>query len=110
MAKRKIGTIKITRKITTTRRITTQHNVQQHYHQEAHALQNNSHNIQTTIRSSVLPKLPSGIYTPQVETLYEELYKRKKDEGINQNMMYDVFISHASEDKPGFVDPLVNEL
>lgn len=110
MTKRKIGTIKITRKITTTHRVTARQNVQQHYHQEVQALQNNSHNIQTSIRSSVLPKLPTGIYAPQVETLYEELYKRKKDEETSQNMMYDVFISHASEDKPGFVDPLVTEL
>ncbi len=76
----------------------------------ARALQNSSHNIQTLIRSSALPKLPSGIYAPQVETLYEELYKRKKDKETSQNMMYDVFISYASEDKPSFVDPLVTEL
>lgn len=110
MAKRKIGTIKVTRKITVTQRATVQRQIQQNYHQEAQAIQNSSRNIQTSIKTALPSKLPSGVYTPQVETLYEELHKRQRSEEASKNLMYDVFISHASEDKTGFVTPLVEEL
>ena len=49
-------------------------------------------------------KLPSGVYTPQVETLYDEFNKRSKTEEQEKNALYDVFISHASEDKIPFVN------
>lgn len=110
MTKRKIGTIKVTRKVTVTRQATIQRHIQHNYHQEAQTLQTASRNIQTAIKPALPSKLPSGIYTPQVERLYEELHKRQKNEETSKDMMYDVFISHASEDKPGFVTPLVEEL
>lgn len=108
MTKKKIGTIKVTRRTTVTHRATIQRQIQQKYHQEAHALQ--SGNYQASIKTALHSALPSGVYTPQVETLYEELQKRQKDEESSQKMLYDVFISHASEDKEGFVAPLVEEL
>lgn len=55
-------------------------------------------------------KLPAGKYAPQVETVYEELYKRSRPEQQEVAAMYDVFISHASEDKADFVQPLVEAL
>ena len=54
--------------------------------------------------------LPSGVYSPWVETLYSELEKRRKSDSQDEEAMYDVFISHASEDKKDFVDPLVEAL
>ena len=45
-----------------------------------------------------------------MENVYEELYKRSKPEDEESTAMYDVFISHASEDKAAFVQPLVEAL
>lgn len=54
------------------------------------------------------PRLPKGIYSPQVESYYEQL--AKQTEHKSDDVLYDVFISHASEDKKDFVIPLVNAL
>ena len=64
----------------------------------------------TAKRFSRPAKLPSGAYSPQVEQLYEEINKRSKSEEAEEAAMYDVFISHASEDKADFVQPLVEAL
>ena len=121
MAKKKIGTVKVTRKVT----------VKQNYHVERKITptyvstpintssvqsavndhQRETRKLETSIKKMSRPaKLPSGVYSPTVETLYEELGKRRKPEDIESGAMYDVFISHASEDKKDFVDPLVDAL
>lgn len=67
--------------------------------------------LESSIKNAVRPtKLPTGVYSPQVEHLYDEINKRSKPEEIEKNAMYDVFISHASEDKKDFVQPLVDAL
>ena len=63
----------------------------------------------TTVRHRPA-SLPRGVYSPAVESLYEEIDKRSKPEGSSSDEMYDVFISHASEDKAEFVKPLVEAL
>ncbi len=126
MAKKKIGTVKITRKVTVT---TTR---KQNYHLEnrvqpayvsapavsqqttqnaINAVQRETKKLETAIKNSSRPAtLPSGGYSPTVEVLYEEFEKRRKSDAVNQSAMYDVFVSHASEDKKDFVDPLVEAL
>ena len=54
--------------------------------------------------------IPSGTYTQPVETLFYALDERRKPEESEAASIYDVFISHASEDKPDFVNPLVEKL
>jgi len=54
--------------------------------------------------------IPSGIYTQPIETLFYALDKQRKPEESEAASMYDVFISHASEDKADFVNPLVEKL
>ena len=54
--------------------------------------------------------LPTGVYSPYVESTYQELYKRNKPNESDPQIIYDVFISHASEDKESFVSPLVEAL
>ena len=122
MAKKvKLGTIKITRKITVTQQI--QHrrslNFEPSYEpyteisstQPTYQLENEAKKLTSAIKKSLrLIKLPSGVYTPQVETLYDEFNKRSKTEEQEKNALYDVFISHASEDKIPFVNHLVEVL
>lgn len=60
--------------------------------------------------ASKKPSLPSGVYSPYVENTYQELYKRNKPNESDPQIIYDVFISHASEDKESFVSPLVESL
>lgn len=93
--KRKIGTIKITRKVQVTQKARVEHKQQSH--------------IQS-VRTVQASSLPSGIYSPQVEVLYDELYRRQKPAPIEKLALYDVFISHASEDKEVFVNGLVETL
>lgn len=53
--------------------------------------------------------IPSGVYSRPVEDLFYTLDERRKSED-SEAAMYDVFISHASEDKEDFVNPLVEKL
>ena len=127
MVKKKIGTIKITRKITVTSQLRTQVNTKQAFRADPvytpipqqpadtqQALSSATQavkQLESTINRAVRrAKLPAGRYTPQVENVYEELYKRSKPEDEESTAMYDVFISHASEDKAAFVQPLVEAL
>jgi isopentenyl diphosphate isomerase/L-lactate dehydrogenase-like FMN-dependent dehydrogenase len=126
MAK-KIGTIKITRKITVKRQIRTNVHTEQAFRSEPvytpipqqstapqqalNAATQAAKQLESTIKKAARSaKLPTGRYTPQVETVYEELYKRSKTGDEEAAAMYDVFISHASEDKADFVQPLVEAL
>ena len=54
--------------------------------------------------------IPSGVYSRPVEDLFHTLDERRKTEELEAAAMYDVFISHASEDKLEFVAPLVEKL
>lgn len=124
MAKRKIGTIKVTRKITVTRQIRTNVQAAREFYSEPvymplpqqpvaalNSATQASKQLESTIQKATrAAKLPVGRYTPQIETVYEELYKRSKPETEEAEAMYDVFISHASEDKADFVQPLVEAL
>jgi rubrerythrin len=127
MATKKVGTIKITRKITYTQQVRTNVHAQQIFRSEPvytpipqlsvapqqalNAATQAAKQLETIIKKAARSaKLPAGMYTPQVETVYEELYKRSKPENEEATAMYDVFISHASEDKIDFVQPLVEVL
>ena len=57
-----------------------------------------------------ISRLPSGVYSSYVENYYEQLAKRSKSAETANETLYDVFISHASEDKKEFVQPLVEAL
>lgn len=124
MAKKvKLGTIKVTRKITVKQQVHTQQrsyiNVEPKYTSVSsssapkaiESVQHVTPKIETVTKRVVRPsKLPTGVYSPSVEFLYEELEKRRKPEETEEKAMYDVFISHASEDKKDFVAPLVEAL
>ena len=124
MARRPIGKIKITTKTTVRRKVS----LRQEYHSEFEinpqpvslpvstvpsttSLENSVKKLESAIKKLSRPtKLPAGVYSPQVETLYDEINKRSKPEEAEEKAMYDVFISHASEDKKDFVQPLVEAL
>lgn len=129
MGKIKIGTIKITRKVTVTQQISHRQSVQQQVrvaptftsapitqnsnsaYQAIDSLNNSLPQIKSAISKATRPiKLPIGIYSPQVATLYEEINKHSIPTIDEQSKLYDVFISHASEDKESFVVPLVESL
>lgn len=124
MAKKvKIGTIKVTRKVTVKQQVRTQQqsyiSVEPQYSmitssEVPKSLENVQHitpKIEAVTKKMIRPaKLPTGVYSPSVEYLYEELEKRRKPEEVEKKAMYDVFISHASEDKKDFVAPLVEAL
>ncbi|MFI3211727.1 MAG: TIR domain-containing protein [Eubacteriales bacterium] len=114
----KLGTVKVTRKVTVTQQART---TQQMYtptytgtvspNTNSSSPAQTSKQITTTTKRYIKPdKLPAGIYSPQVETLYEEFNNRQKTEIDENSVLYDVFISHASEDKEGFVNELVEVL
>jgi len=117
----KLGTIKVTRKVTVTQQI--QHhrslNFASSYEpytevlgtQPMHQLENETKNLASAINKNLRPlKLPAGVYSPKIETLYDEFNKRSKTEEQEKKALYDVFISHASEDKAPFVNHLVEVL
>jgi hypothetical protein len=54
--------------------------------------------------------IPSGVYSRSVEELFHTFDEQRKSEEAEESAMYDVFISHASEDKKDFVDSLVEKL
>lgn len=75
------------------------------------SLEHETQKIVSEVSRKMRPaKLPIGIYSAQVETLYDEINKRSKPEHQEREALYDVFISHASEDKMAFVNPLVEAL
>ena len=126
MPKKKIGEIRITAKRTVRRTVT----YQQQFRTSgeinfdpipaptpasaapaAAALERSVKSLESAAKRLSRPaKLPSGVYSPQVEQLYDEINKRSKPEEAEEAAMYDVFISHASEDKKDFVQPLVEAL
>lgn len=121
MAKKvKIGTIKLTRKVTVTQRVQVNRKISTEYEslpqpeytqKPLEISQQALKKLETSKKKSIRPsKLPQGVYSPNVESMYEELYQRTKPEELENQAMYDVFISHASEDKRDFVDPLVDAL
>lgn len=127
MAKKKIGTIKVTGKVTYTQRRTVNVQSQQYIRSEPvytpmpqqpvatqqalNSVTQAAKQLESSLKKATRSaKLPAGIYTPQVETVYEELYKLSKPESEEAAAMYDVFISHASEDKEEFVQPHVEAL
>lgn len=119
MPKKKIGTTKVTRKIkvTTRQRLRVESHVEPKHietsiplpaENTANPIQTAVRKLETSINNAPRPAtLPSGKYSPTVEALYKELEKRRKSEEVENTELYDVFISHASEDKKDFVDPLV---
>ena len=128
MARRPIGkiTLKVQRKVTFRQQITHRQQFQSFYEEESTptfnstpiqsapsqaVIENSVRRLESAIKKVQRPtKLPSGVYSPQVEQLYDEINKRSKPEDVDNNAMYDVFISHASEDKKDFVQPLVEAL
>jgi len=54
--------------------------------------------------------IPTGVYSKPVEDVFYALDERRKAEEQEAQAIYDVFISHASEDKADFVNPLVEKL
>ena len=54
--------------------------------------------------------IPSGVYGKPVEDVFYALDENRKSEELESKAIYDVFISHASEDKLDFVNPLVEAL
>ncbi|GHU67918.1 hypothetical protein AGMMS49983_19820 [Clostridia bacterium] len=121
----KLGTIKVTRTVTVHQQVKVQHRASQQIGYEPIVVPASNQASQRVLSDlkhetkkleSVINKtqrrvrLPVGVYSPQVETLYSEFYKHSKPNDLESMSMYDVFISHASEDKAGFVDGLVDEL
>lgn len=123
----KLGTIKVTRKVVVKQHVQTR----QSYNMETKfeptlVSDTNSSNVNQPIKeiqkevnkisaankkeSSMHAKLPSGVYPQNVEFLYSEFDKRRIPKEQEDNAMYDVFISHAYEDKKDFVNPLVEAL
>ena len=79
--------------------------------QPAAISQTATQHIESSIKRIARPsQLPFGLYSPQVEQIYQDLAERSKAETESENKMYDVFVSHASEDKKEFVQPLVEAL
>lgn len=117
----KLGTVKVTRKVTIKQQVHMQQkryvNVESQYTsaplvpESVESVQHATPKIEMVTRRVNRPeKLPTGIYSPSVEFLYEELGKRRKPEELEEKAIYDVFISHACEDKKDFVAPLVEAL
>ena len=49
-----------------------------------------------------------GEFSLPIETLFDAFEDRRKPEGLDKITEYDVFVSHASEDKAGYVDDLIS--
>ena len=123
-----MGKIKITRKVTVKQQVHVQRRVQyappQVTYQTsapvqidtapvAKALNDLSSEVKTAQRkleaASRRRTIPSGVYGKPVEDVFYALDEQRKSEE-EAKAMYDVFISHASEDKADFVNPLVEKL
>ena len=125
-----MGKIKITRKVTVKQQVRVERRVQYAppqitYPQPpapiqidtapvAKALNDLSSEVKTAQRkleaASRRKTIPSGVYGKPVEDVFYALDKQRKSEEQEAKAMYDVFISHASEDKADFVNPLVEKL
>ena len=124
-----MGKIKITRKVTVKQQVHVQRRVQYAPPQVAYqapapiqidtapvakALNDLSGEVKTAQRkleaASRRRTIPSGVYGKPVEDVFYALDKQRKSEEQEATAMYDVFISHASEDKADFVNPLVEKL
>lgn len=116
-----MGKIKITRKVTVTRKVQTRQQIQMipQYVQTQPVITQVPHTVNSKIEmkpeiknitTRTVRTLPAGIYSPEVEGIYDELLQRTDDATDDKNKLYDVFISHAHEDKAGFVDDLVDSL
>ena len=125
-----MGKIKITRKVTVKQQVRVERRVQYAppqitYPQPsapiqidtapvAKALSDLSGEVKTAQRkleaASRRKTIPSGVYGKPVEDVFYALDEQRKSEEQEAKAMYDVFISHASEDKADFVNPLVEKL
>lgn len=125
-----MGKIKITRKVTVKQQVRVERRVQyappQITYQTpapiqidtapvAKALNDSSGEVKTAQRkleaaSRRRTTIPSGVYGKPVEDVFYALDEQRKSEEQEAKAMYDVFISHASEDKADFVNPLVEKL
>lgn len=125
-----MGKIKITRKVTVKQQVRVERRVQyappQITYQTpapiqidtapvAKALNDLSGEVKTAQRkleaaSRRRTTIPSGVYGKPVEDVFYALGEQRKSEEQEAKAMYDVFISHASEDKADFVNPLVEKL
>ena len=125
-----LGKIKITRKVTVKQQVRVERRVQyappQITYQTpapiqidtapvAKALNDLSGEVKTAQRkleaaSRRRTTIPSGVYGKPVEDVFYALDEQRKSEEQEAKAMYDVFISHASEDKADFVNPLVEKL
>ena len=117
----KLGTVKVRREITVTQKLRRQINIQpiktfEISNQATQSLiterdlDTQQAKIQKYCKKVRPIHLPVGVYSSQVEQLYDEINKRSKPEELEDSALYDVFISHASEDKDDFVIPLVEAL
>jgi len=124
------GKIKITAKATVKRTVHWEQRVQTHYTQPQIIYQEPQYSMSTAPVQKALNdfgnqvksaqkqlsaatrrrSIPSGVYSRPVEDLFHTLDERRKSEELESFAIYDVFISHASEDKKDFVDPLVEKL
>lgn len=125
-----MGKIKITRKVTVKQQVRVERRVQyappQITYQTpapiqidtapvAKALNDLSGEVKTAQRkleaaSRRRTTIPNGVYGKPVEDVFYALDEQRKSEEQEAKAMYDVFISHASEDKADFVNPLVEKL
>ena len=123
-----MGKIKITRKVTVKQQVRVQRQVQftppQITYTQAstpistapmqQALNKLNNEVKSTQRkleaASRRRTIPTGIYGKPVEDVFYALDENRKSEELESKAMYDVFISHASEDKADFVNPLVESL
>lgn len=123
-----MGKIRITRKVTVKQQIRIQRQVQYTQPQIIHsqstmssstssaqqAINKSNNELKTTQRkletASRHRTIPSGVYGKPVEDIFYALDAHRKPEDVESKAMYDVFISHASEDKAEFVNPLVETL
>lgn len=116
-----MGKIKITRKVTVTRKMQRKQQIRitPQYVQSIQDVSQIPESINTntemspvikTTKNRIVRSLPAGVYSPQVEGIYNELVQRTDDNTDESDKLYDVFISHAHEDKISFVENLVEEL
>jgi len=123
-----MGKIRITRKVTVKQQVRVQRQVQFtppqiiYTHQPTpistapvqRALNDLSNEVKTAQRkleaASRRRTIPSGVYGKPVEDVFYALDENRKSEELESKAIYDVFISHASEDKLDFVNPLVEAL
>lgn len=69
---------------------------------------NNLRRLQSSTHSRTI-SLSAGSNQTHVETIYDALYENPNIQQLSKDVR-DVFISHASDDKADFVQPLVNEM